>query len=98
MLKIEVKTNEVQVKSGVSAKSGKPYNIRTQEAYAHTFDKDGRPAPYPVRVVLTLPDGGFPYQPGTYQLDPRCIYVDRFGSLAISRPVLTPAQSLKAAA
>lgn len=97
MLKIEIKSAEVFVKSGVSAKTGKPYNIRTQEAYAHVYDKSGHPAPYPVRIVLSLPDTGPAYNPGTYQLDPRCIYVDRFGSLAIARPVLVPAQ-LKAAA
>lgn len=97
MLKIEIKDSNVHVKSGVSAKTGKPYNIREQEAYAHVFAKDGKLAAYPVRINLSLPDEGPGYNPGTYQLDPSCIYVDRFGSLAISRPRLLPLVSNVAA-
>lgn len=90
MIKIEVKDATVQTRSGVSAKTGKPYNIREQEAYAYVFGRDGKPAPYPVRISLSLPDNGPGYNPGTYSLDPSCIYVDRFGGLAISKPRLLP--------
>jgi len=93
MLKIEVKSPEVTQKSGVSAKSGKPYNIREQEAYAHVFGRDGKLQLYPVRISLTLADDAAPYAPGVYQLDPSCIYVDRFGGLAIARPRLIPLAS-----
>lgn len=98
MLKIEVKDGTVQTRSGVSAKTGKPYNIREQEAYAYVYGKDGKPAPYPVRISLSLPDNGPGYNPGAYQLDPACIYVDRFGSLAIARPRLLPLVSQAAPA
>jgi hypothetical protein len=90
MLKIEVKSPLVTVKSGVSAKSGKPYSIREQEAYAHVFGKDGKLQAYPVRMQVMLEQEDPPYAPGIYQLDPSCIYVDRFGGLAIARPRLIP--------
>lgn len=88
MLKIEIKDGTVQTRSGVSAKTGKPYNIREQEAYAYVAGRDGKPAPYPVRISIALSDEGPGYNPGTYHLDPACIYVDRFGGLAIGKPRL----------
>ena len=92
MIDIEVKSAYVNTKSGVSAKSGKPYSIREQEAYAHVYGRDCKPAPYPVRVNLSLEDDQPPYQPGLYTLSPVCVYVDRFGSLSLARPKLMPAQ------
>jgi hypothetical protein len=98
-IKIEVKSPAIIERSGVSAKTGKPYSIREQEAYAHTFDKDGHLMPYPVRIRLSLGPQQPPYAPGNYQLDPSCIYVDQFGGLTLSRPRLLPiAQAVKQAA
>lgn len=98
-LRIEVKSPEVTEKNGVSAKTGKPYSIREQTAYASVFDKDGKPAPYPVRISVQLEPNQPPYQPGAYQVDPRCIWVDRFGSLVLGRLKLQPVvQQTRAAA
>lgn len=84
MLKIQVETLVVDAKNGTSAKTGKPYSIREQEAWAFTYDRDGKPHPHPQRIRLTLDDDQLqPYPIGTYQLDPASLYVDRFGQIAI---------------
>lgn len=83
MLKIQVEALMVEAKNGTSAKTGKPYSIREQEAWAYTFDRDGKPHPHPQRIRLTLDDDQKPYEVGTYQLDAASIYVDRFGQIAI---------------
>lgn len=90
MIRIEVKSAEVFVKSGTSPRTQRAYNIREQEAWASLFGKDGNPQPYPVRIVISIADVATPYPPGQYQLDPACLYVDRFGGLAIARPRLLP--------
>lgn len=98
-IKIEVKTTEVQTKSGTSAKSGKPYSIREQEAWAYTTDREGKPHPYPQRIRLTLGDDQQPYPVGLHTLGPASFYVDRFSGLALG-PVLVPLgveKSVKAA-
>lgn len=90
MIRIEVKTDAVNVKSGTSTRTGKPYSIREQEAWAHVLGRDGKPQPYPVSVVLPLGDDQPPYPPGQYTLDPTCLYVDRFRSLTLSKARLMP--------
>lgn len=89
MITIEIQSAEVRVKSGTSARTGKPYSIREQEGYAHTFDRGGKPNPYPVRFTVTLGDDQSPYPVGKYQLAPESIYTNRFNQLEIS-PVLRP--------
>lgn len=98
MIKIEINSAEVRVKSGTSARTGKPYSIREQEGYAHTFDRHGKPNQYPVRMTILLGDDQAPYAPGAYTLAPESLYTNRFGQLEIS-PVLKPinAAALKAA-
>lgn len=99
MIKIEVLTQVVDTKSGTSAKTGKPYSIREQEAWAYTYARDGKPNPHPQRIRLTLDDDQAAYPLGNYQIDPASIYVDRFNQIAI-RAVLRPlvaAQAPKAA-
>lgn len=85
MINVEIKSDQVQTKAGVSAKTGKPYSIREQEGYAQIFGRNGEPAPYPVRITLALEDGAQAYAPGQYTIDPRCVYVDRFGGLTMGR-------------
>lgn len=97
MIKIEVKSAEVRTKSGTSARTGKPYSIPEQEAYAFTADRDGKPNPYPVKVALTLQDNQPPYSPGFYTLAPQSLYVNRFGQLEIS-PVLVAVAATAAGA
>jgi hypothetical protein len=95
-IKIEVKTTEVSTKSGTSAKTGKPYSIREQEAWAYTTDRDGRPHPYPQRIRITLGDDQPPYPTGLHTLSPASFFVDRFGGLALG-PVLQPLGAVPAA-
>lgn len=98
MIKIEVKTTDVSTKSGISSKTGKPYTIREQEAWAHLYSVGG-PHPYPSRVLITLEDNDPPYPPGAYTLDPSCLYAGRFGTLALGRIKLKAlVSSAKAAA
>jgi len=84
MIKIEISTAQFDEKRGTSARTGKPYAIREQEAWAYLTDRDGKPHPHPQRIRLTLDDDQpQPYPIGTYQLDPASLYVDRFGQIAI---------------
>lgn len=98
MLKIEVSTTVVDLKSGSSAKTGRPYAIREQEAWAFFFSRDGKPNPHPSKIRITLEDDQKePYPLGLYQLDPSSLYADRFGQVAIRarlRPLVAaqPAQ------
>ena len=84
MIKIEVKSAEVTTKSGIAAKTGKPYSIREQEAWAFLCSVTG-PQPYPSRTVLNLEDDQPPYPPGQYTIDASSIYVGDFGSLRLGR-------------
>ena len=81
MIKIEIQSDVVRTKSGVSARTGKPYSIREQEAYVHTMDQQGNPRPYPQQLVLSLPEDRPPYPPGSYILAPESFYTNRFNQL-----------------
>lgn len=81
-MKIEVQTSHVDEFSGVSNRTGKPFTIRKQEAWAHLPGE-----PYPRAIAIPLGRDQEPYAPGTYALDPRSFYVDKFGSLSL-RPAL----------
>jgi len=98
MIKIEVKSTEVRTINGTSKKTGKPYTIRDQEAYAHTLDKDGKPRAYPERISLQLEGDQPPFDPGTYHLSPSSVYVGDFGRLMLGRPVLVKAPAVSRAA
>ena len=89
MIKIEIETAETKTKSGVSARTGKPYSMREQRGYAYTVDQAGKPQRYPSTLVLTLKDEQLPYQPGFYTLAPASLYTNKFDQLEIS-PVLMP--------
>jgi hypothetical protein len=81
-LLIEIGSTEVATRSGVSSRTGKPYNIAEQTAWLH---REGQQ--YPDKIRISLEQGQMPYQPGNYDLHPSSFYVDKFGSLAV-RPVL----------
>lgn len=97
MLKIQIETTIVDHKNGTSAKTGKPYSIREQEAWAFLFDRSGKPYPHPTKIRLTLDDDQQPYEIGTYQLDLSSIYADRFGQLALRAKLFRPVAAAKAA-
>lgn len=98
MLKIEIKSALITEISGTS-KLGKPYHMRKQSAWAHTYDQQGNPNPYPERIELTLNDGQDPFPVGNYTLSDKCFFVGDFGKLEVGRLVLEPvAAAVRAAA
>jgi len=97
MLKVQVETTVFDLKQGTSAKTGKPYSIREQEAWMFGYGRDGKPQPHPQKIKLTLDDDQNPYEVGTYQIDPASLYVDRFGQVAIRVRLRSIAQAAKVA-
>jgi hypothetical protein len=89
MIRIEIETAEVKTKSGIAAKSGKPYSIREQAGWAYVMGRDGQALRHPVKCSLTLRDDQPPYQPGNYQLSPASIYTNKFDQFEVA-PVLVP--------
>jgi hypothetical protein len=84
MFKVTVETTILDVLSGTSAKTGRPYSIRSQEAWMYFVGRDGNTQKHPQKIKLTLDDDQKePYPLGAYTLDPASIYADRFGNLAI---------------
>lgn len=79
-MKIEIVSDKVTVKSGVSSRTQKPYSINKQEGY---FFAAGD-TKYPVRFEFNLADGATAFAPGMYKLDESNFYVDRFGALSLS--------------
>jgi hypothetical protein len=79
---IEIKSTAIQEKN-VRSKEGKEYLIREQSGWAH-LGKD-----YPQEVRVPLEAGKPAYAPGTYAIEPGCLYVDRFGRLTLGRLRLT---------
>lgn len=75
---VEIQSSEVTVKKGIS-KAGKQYEIREQSGYIAL----GKP--YPVEFRFSLEFGSDPYPPGRYAIDSGCLYVNRFGQLALGR-------------
>lgn len=87
MIQISVKSTDVRNQRGNAKASGKPYNLNFQTVYVHTFDRAGKPNPYPEKVEIileTAEDGAALYHPvGEYTLAPNSLYVSRNGDLAI---------------
>lgn len=100
-IKIEVVSTEVKIKSGIAAKTGKPYTIREQEAYAVTVGRDGQANKYPQLIRINLGDNQPPYLPGNYVVAPESFFVDRFNGLSLGlilRPIAAAAAPARAAA
>ncbi len=76
---VEVKSRDVSTKNVVARKTGKPFVIHEQIGYVE-LDK-----PYPLEVRIPVESPDKPYAPGTYLVDPSCIYVSRFGQLQLGR-------------
>ena len=89
-LRIEIKSPLVNDISGVAAKTGKPYHMRKQSAWAYTFDQQGGLQPFPERIEISLADGQEAYPVGNYALSDKCIFVGDFNSLAVGRILLDP--------
>lgn len=86
MLKVEIDSEEILSRSGVS-KEGKPWNIREQKGYIVL------PASkYPKEIKIRLEDNAPPYSKGYYTVSPASFYVGRFESLEIDLKLLPLAQ------
>lgn len=101
MIRVTVAQTTIKEVKGTSAKTGKPYAMAFQTAYAHTVDKDGNAPPYPEKFEVILDRDEHSGQPkvypvGDYQLHPSAVYIDQNGRLAIS-PRLTPLAKKSAA-
>lgn len=81
-MKIEVTSNEVDEFSGVSRNTGKPFQIRKQQAWGHLPGQ-----PYPQLISIPLGRDQAPYQPGVYELAQESFVVNKYQELGL-RPVL----------
>jgi hypothetical protein len=92
-IRIEVKSLKVDEVSGTS-KAGKPYHIRKQTGWAHTYDASGTQNPYPEKIEFNLAENQAPFALGVYTIAPESFYVGDFNALSIGRLILTllPAQ------
>jgi len=88
MIQISVKSTDIRNQRGKAKTSGKDYDLNFQTVYVHTFDRNGKPNPYPEKVEIILEkddQGAALYHPvGEYTLAPQSVYVSRNGDLAIS--------------
>lgn len=100
MIKIEIKTEQVKVKSGVSAKTQKPFKVTEQIGWAFLTSQDGSVKPYPTEIRIQLEEGQFPYKPGFYSIAPQSVVVGQFEKLTFGALILVPvpAAALKSAA
>lgn len=95
MIRVTVAQSTVREMKGTSQKTGRPYEMRFQTAYAHTVDKDGNPPPFPEKIEISLDRDQPAYGRGEYTLHPSSLYVDRDGRLACGIR-LTPLPAAKA--
>ena len=87
MIRIEVQNEDVRTRT-IQGQWG-DFQIAEQDAWAFLYDTQGNEDPYPTRITVRLEPNQPGYAHGTYYLAPQSIYVkDRFGNLAIGRPVL----------
>jgi len=81
---IEITSEPIAERSGISKKTGAAYTMREQPAYIHTGNA------YPARFLLSL-GTTVPHAPGFYHLDAKSIAVGEYGELKFARQVhLTP--------
>lgn len=103
MIKVSVTSTEVRNQSGNAKATGKAYSLNFQTVWAHTYDRSGKPNPYPEKVEIILDkneQGAALFWPiGEYTLAPESVYVSRNGVLTISTsPRLVPLKPAPAAA
>ncbi len=96
MLKIEIATQAINTRNGISKRTQQPYTIHEQEAYLH---QEGKPYPTPMKLNVEANEQGIPqaYAMGQYSLAPDSFYVDRYGSLACKPRLVAIAQAAPAA-
>lgn len=90
MIRVEIKSPDVTEHRGTDAK-GRPYLIRKQHGYLDTGKA------YPVEVAIRLGDGQGVFSPGWYELTPECLYVQRYGEVAVDLAKLRRSVTAKVA-
>ena len=87
MIKVSVTSTEVRNQSGNAKATGKAYSLNFQTVWMHTYDRSGKPNPYPEKVEIILDkneQGAALFYPvGEYILAPESVYVDRSGKPAV---------------
>lgn len=91
-MKITVRTEHVETRSGTSGKTGKPWTMHTQEVTAETDEFRGT-------MKLTLADDGKPVPLGEYDVDwDKSVRIGQFGDPVFKRQlVLVSRRAAKAA-
>lgn len=99
MIRIEIKTEHVNERSGISPRTLRPYTMREQIGWAYLIAEDGSNDPYPTKVKIPLDEAQFAFKPGFYTISPTSFYVGKYDVLELGRLKLIPAplQSAKAA-
>lgn len=79
-LKAQVMSSVPQNISGVSNKTGKPYDFWTQDVYVQMENE-----PFPQRITVNLDKSADAYREGAYIVDlTKCFYIDRMSNIAIN--------------
>lgn len=94
-IRIEIKTDQLtprQITSKQGPNIGKTMTFHEQEAWVLLPGADGKPRPYPQRIVLNIDcdRGQVAYPAGVYTLSDGAFFVNRFGSLELGRIQLLP--------
>lgn len=76
---VEVKSGNVAEKTIKSKRDGREYLIREQVGWADLGKE------YPQEIRIPLEKSQEAYAAGRYQIDPACLYVDRFQTLSLGR-------------
>jgi len=80
MLTIEIHSTDIKVKSGVSAATNKPYEIREQVGYYRIPGEV-----YPRQIRIALEDDAAPYAVGLWEISGESFYVNKYEQLNVGR-------------
>lgn len=93
-LLVTIESEYVEERSGVSVKTGKPWSISNQFAWAFMTDPTGVADKHPTKIKVTLAEGQKPYKVGNYFLHTSSFYrgdYDRLDCTPRLHPVLKAA-------
>lgn len=90
MIVFEVENSATNSKSGISDKTGKPWQMHFQQVLIHGISVDGFPSRFPRESTIQLDDGQQPYAPGKYVIASDCFYFGDFGRFTMGRLKLMP--------
>jgi len=82
-LKVTVESLHVEVKKGISSKSGKPFEMCTQVAWVQLVDPTGVPDRHPTKCRISVDEATKPYAIGNYVLPDSAIGVNQWGDFEI---------------